>query len=75
MFNAFFIGNSTLLLIVLTAWVLPWKGVALWRAARLRDKWWFIAVLVLNTVGILDIIYFYFISKRKSLSQNREEIA
>lgn len=58
--------NSWILFLVL-AWVLPWKGVALWRAAKLSDKWWFIVLLVLNTLAILDILYIYFISKRKSL--------
>lgn len=49
------------------AWVLPWKGVALWRAARLGDKWWFVALLILNTLAILEILYIYWISKRKGL--------
>lgn len=55
-------------LFLILAWVLPWKGVALWRAAKLSDKWWFIALLVLNTLAILDILYIYWISKRKSLA-------
>lgn len=46
-------------------WSLPWKGMALWKAARKRDTWWFVALLVVNTVGLLDIVYLYFISERK----------
>lgn len=38
-------------------WDLAWKGIALWRAARRKEQWWFIALLVLNTVGILPIAY------------------
>ena len=33
------------------------KGYALWHAARARQTRWFIALLVLNTLGILEIIY------------------
>lgn len=47
-------------------WVLPWKGVALWKAAKRGHKKWFIALLILfNTFAILDIIYFFFFSKKK----------
>ncbi len=54
------VQNPTVLLLV-ALWTLPWKGVALWRSAQLRDKWWFIALLILNTLGILEILYiFYF---------------
>jgi hypothetical protein len=52
-------------------WVLPWKGVALWKAARNTHKWWFIAVLVLNTLAVLEIIYIFFFGKKK-VSQEAE---
>ncbi len=47
-------------------WTLPWKGVALWKAAGLKDKKWFILIFVLNTLAILDIVYIFFISKKRS---------
>ena len=57
--------NSSWLYLVL-AWVLPWKGVALWKAAKNGHNKWFIALLVLNTLALLEIIYiFYFSSKRE----------
>jgi hypothetical protein len=46
-----------LLLIVLVAWDLVWRGIALWRAARNEQIAWFIVLLVVNSVGILPIIY------------------
>ena len=52
------------ILFVGIAWSLAWKGVALWRAARRNDLWWFIALLVINTLGILEIIYIVFFSER-----------
>lgn len=45
-------------------WSLFWKGLALWKAARHTHKWWFIALLVINTAGILEILYIYVFSKR-----------
>ena len=45
-------------------WVLPWKGVALWRAARNSHKGWFVVILVVNTMAVLEIIYIFFFSKK-----------
>ena len=44
-------------------WVMVWKGLALWRAAERRERNWFIILLVLNTLGLLEIIYLFFITK------------
>ena len=62
----FLIENSWIILLVIL-WTLPWKGVALWKSARLKDKWWFIALLVVNTLGLLEILYIFIFSKRKTL--------
>lgn len=45
------------LLIVVALWTVIIKGYALWHAARNSQKWWFIALLVINTIGILEVIY------------------
>lgn len=51
-------------------WVLPWKGTALWKAAKNGHKKWFIALLLVNTMAILEIIYiFYFSQKKKEITQ------
>ncbi|MEM2125712.1 MAG: DUF5652 family protein [Candidatus Methanosuratincola sp.] len=47
------------------AWTMPWKGVALWRAAGNRHLWWFIAIFILNTLAILEIIYIFAFSRKK----------
>lgn len=44
-------------------WSFFWKGFALWHAAKRGEKWWFIIFLVVNTVGILEITYIFFIAK------------
>ena len=52
-----------ILAILVMIWSLPWKGVALWKAAQKKDAYWFIALLVTNTVGILEILYIFIFSK------------
>lgn len=47
----------------IVAWSLAWKGLALWRAAQLRQKIWFVAIFVISTIGILDILYLFVFSK------------
>lgn len=38
-------------------WDMVWKGFALWRASRNYHQNWFIAIIVINSAGILPIIY------------------
>ncbi len=45
------------------AWTLVWKGFALWRSAKLRQRCWFITILLINTLGILEIIYLFLVVK------------
>ncbi|MBI2108955.1 MAG: hypothetical protein HYT93_02105 [Parcubacteria group bacterium] len=61
-----FFEQNLWVLVVAMLWVLPWKGYALWSAAQLRHKWWFIILLVVNTLAILDIIYIFAIAKKGS---------
>ncbi len=53
-----------IIFLVLLLWVLPWKGYALWLAARNNHKGWFIALLVLNTLAILEIVYIFAIGRK-----------
>ncbi len=50
------------ILVPLLTWSLIWKGLALWRAARKNEPYWFLALLLINTLGILEILYLYIIS-------------
>jgi methionyl-tRNA synthetase len=52
--------------IVLMLVVIALKGYALWHAAKRDEKWWFIIMLIVNTVGILELIYLIFIVKKWS---------
>lgn len=39
------------------------KGYALWKAAQAKHQWWFIAILILNTFGLLPLVYILFFQK------------
>lgn len=62
-------------LIVLLIWTLIWKGLAMWRAGRNNSPLWFAVLLVINTVGILDILYYFFFSKmtKQSMADKKDE--
>jgi hypothetical protein len=47
---------------VVLAWTLIWEGLGLWNAGRNGQKRWFIAIFLLNTIGILPLIYLLFFS-------------
>ncbi len=51
-------------LLIALLWTIPWKGYALWLSARNTHKVWFIILLLVNTLGILEIIYIFAISRR-----------
>ncbi len=53
------------LLITVVIWVLFWKGIALWKAARANHPVWFILFLIVQTMGILEILYIFLFSKIK----------
>ena len=56
-------------ILVLAIWSAVWKGFALYRAGRLAQSGWFVAMFILNTAGILEILYLFVFSKRaQSLS-------
>lgn len=50
---------------LLAIWSLFWKGLALWKSARNDERYWFIALLVINTAGILEMLYLFLFAKNK----------
>ena len=44
-------------IIVLFIWEAIWKLIALWKAARNNHLAWFICIALINSLGILPIIY------------------
>ena len=58
-------GGFVFLMMLLGIWELVWKGMGLWRAARNSQQNWFVAILLINSLGILPIIYLKFYAKSK----------
>ncbi len=54
---------NPIFVVLAIVWTFVWKGFALWRSAELRQKYWFIAILLINTLGILEIIYIFLVAK------------
>ena len=54
------------IIIPLIVWSIFWKGLALWHSARRGEEWWFLAMLFINTAGLLEIYYLFMVAKRKS---------
>ncbi len=57
-------ATATMILFsVIAVWSLVWKGLALWKSSKKNHLIWFIVLLVVNTVGILEILYIFIFSK------------
>ncbi len=52
------------LFIILIIWAAIWKGIGLWKAGRNNQIVWFVFMFILNTAGILPIIYLAFFQKK-----------
>jgi hypothetical protein len=57
------LGISIWILVVIIIWSAVWKLIALWKSARKGHVAWFIILAIVNTVGILEILYFYIFSE------------
>jgi len=57
-------GVTAIFLLILAIWTFIWKGLSLWKSARNGQKIWFILLLLISTVGILDIVYLKFFQKK-----------
>ena len=79
---AFHFGLDTfggpIVLAIVVIWVLFWKGFSLWHSARNGQNYWFIALLVVNSIGLLGIVYLFFFRKdRKKIDifgRNRSKV-
>lgn len=54
------------IILVAVLWSFFWKGLGLWHAARKGDSAWFVVMLLINTLGILEIIYLFGILQIKA---------
>ena len=52
-------------ILFIAAWDMVWKGIALWSCGKNKQLVWFILIFILNTAGILPIIYLILFRKNK----------
>jgi hypothetical protein len=59
-----FFAHRLIIFLIIMLWVLPWKAWALWTAAKNNHRGWFIALILINSIAILDIIYLFGVAKK-----------
>ncbi len=68
-------GVPIWLFAIIFVWIVVWKLLALWKSARNNQIVWFLIIAVINTIGILEILYIYVFSKmgrkEKKISKKR----
>jgi len=64
----YFFKTNSYVFIFIAIWELVWKGLALWKAGQNKQRNWFVAILVINTIGILPIIYLKFFQRKLKIN-------
>jgi len=59
--------------VALAVWALIWRGLALWKASQKKQKYWFIALLIINTLGLLEIFYLFLLPKIEEHFPNQKD--
>ncbi|HNP89645.1 MAG: hypothetical protein BWY24_00090 [Microgenomates group bacterium ADurb.Bin219] len=57
------IMNQNLFFAVFLFWSFFWKTWALWKAAGKKHLVWFILLMVINTFGLLEIAYIFYLNR------------
>lgn len=53
-----------MLVTLLALWSAIWKGIALWKAARRDQMGWYVALFIIPTAGLLEVIYVFAVAPR-----------
>ncbi len=64
------VSTAETLLVIAILWTIPWKGISLWRASKRNEKWWFVALLLVNTLAILEILYLFVFSQPRRVESS-----
>lgn len=60
------LSNTQIILIsILVAWEFVWKILAAWKAAKNNDRFSFVFLLIINSAGIIPILYLAYNKYRK----------
>jgi hypothetical protein len=57
--------KSLAIFAIIALWSVFWKGLALWHSSRRDQRLWFVILLIVSTLGVLEIIYLFFVLKMK----------
>jgi ABC-type transport system involved in multi-copper enzyme maturation permease subunit len=68
------IGMNIFLFALIIVWTTVWKLIALWKAARNKHTAWFIIMAVINTMGILPILYIFLFQDIVKKERKIEEV-
>lgn len=60
--------NQWYIVLPLIAWEAGWKGYGMWKAARNSQKYWFVAMLLVNSLGLLPIVYLKFFQPKAQVT-------
>lgn len=52
-----YMSNHPIMTLLMILWIIAWKLIALWKAAKHNNLTIFIVIGVVNTMGIMEIIY------------------
>ena len=72
--NNSFLSEPVLIIALMIAvmWESAWKIIAMWKAGRNNHLVWFICIALINTVGILPIVYILMHRKKATVQLNGE---
>jgi len=62
------------LLTIILVWSLVWKGLALWKSSKKNSPIWFVVLLVVNTIGILEILYLFIFSEMGKKKEEKKTV-
>ncbi len=73
--NVFGISYKAMLFlfVLVVVWSAIWKLMAMWKSARNGALVWFVVFGLVNTLGILEILYIYVFSKMKTKKKSKKK--
>ena len=51
------------LMIILGVWDIVWKLIAMWHAAKNGHTGWYVVLAIINSLGILPMLYLFVVCK------------
>lgn len=71
-FVEWFTSLPQVVLIILAIFDLTVRGIALWKSARNGEKYWFVGLLVINSMGLIPLLYLAFFDKSSRFKKKKK---